>query len=163
MKKLAFSAVLATVLGVAAFSLADAQSDGQRPGRGPGFGPGPGGRGLIPFARVVDLTEDQRTQIRSILQQAREGRDAGPAGAALHRQLEAELFADVPDEQKIEQLKEQLAQAQAQGLARRIELQKQIAQVLTPEQRAKVREELAKTPARGGRRGPARQGAFSIQ
>jgi protein CpxP len=114
------------------------------------------------FARLADLTDAQRAQIRTIMEQAREGRGGSPAGVALERQLQAELLADVPDEQKIETLRQQLVQAHAEGLARRIEVEKQIAQVLTPEQRAKVRDELAKVPEpRAGRRGPGFQsGAF---
>jgi protein CpxP len=160
MKKLAFSTVVAAIVGVAAFSLADAQD--QRSGRpgGPGFGPGFGGRGPMSIARLVDLTDAQRAQIRTILQQSREAREGAPAGVALHRQLEAELLADAPDDQKIDSLRQQLVQAHAEGLSRQIELQKQIAQVLTPEQRAKAREELAKAPEGRGRRGQAfRNGA----
>jgi Spy/CpxP family protein refolding chaperone len=151
MKKLAFSTVLAALLGVAAFSLAGAQGQEARPGRrGPGFGPG-FGRGPMMISRVVDLTDAQRAQIREIMESAREDRQGPAAGMALHRQLETELLADVPDDQKIETLRQQIAEANAAQLARRIDLQKQIAAVLTPEQRAKAREALAKAPE--GRRG----------
>jgi protein CpxP len=157
MKKLAFSTVLAALLGVAAFSMADAQGQEARTGRrGPGFGPG-FGRGPMMIARVVDLTDAQRDQIREIVQAARQEQQGPPAGLALHRQLEAELLADVPDLGKIETLKGQIAEAEADRLAKRIELQKQIAAVLTPEQRARAREALAKAPQNGGGR---RQGRF---
>jgi Spy/CpxP family protein refolding chaperone len=153
MTKWALSVVMAAAVGLAAFGLADAQEQGRR--GGPGFG-GPGGRGPgMPFGRIADLTDQQREQIRTILQSEREGRQGPPAVAQLHRQLDAELLADAPDEQKIEALKQQIAQATAEGLTHQIAIQRKIAQVLTPEQRAKVRENLAEG-GRGERRNKAR-------
>lgn len=162
MKKFAFSAALAAVLGIAAFSLADAQGGGQpgsgRPG-GPGFGRGPGGGGPMSVMRHVDLTEAQREQINTILEQEREGRQGPAAGEDLHRQLRAEILADQPDDQKIETLRMRIAQAHTSGLVRQIEIEKKIAQVLTPEQRVKARTELAKAPEERGRRGGADRGS----
>jgi Spy/CpxP family protein refolding chaperone len=74
----------------------------------------------------------------------------------LRRQLEAEIFADAPDAQKSAGLQDQLVQAQAQRLAKEIATEQKIAQVLTAEQRAKIRDRLAQQPARGAR-GPAGQ------
>ena len=74
----------------------------------------------------------------------------------LHRQLEAELLADSPDDQKIETLREQLVQAQGDEVARQIALQRKIAGVLTAEQRAKARERLAEGPHRGPERDASR-------
>jgi Spy/CpxP family protein refolding chaperone len=100
----------------------------------------------------LELTDTQRDQVRAIVQQER------PANAGehqkLHRQLRAELLADSPDEQKIDTLRQQLAQARADALSHEISVQRKIAQVLTPEQRAKAREALAAEPdGRRGRRG----------
>ena len=100
-----------------------------------------------------ELTDEQRSQVRAIMQQQRQS-DEGPAAAAkLRRALEAELLADTPNEQKLEELKGQILAAQAEGLSRHIAVQKQVAQLLTPEQRAKARETLAKAPEGRGRRG----------
>lgn len=152
MKRLTLSVITAVVVGAAAFGLADAQEQGRR--GGPGFG-GPGGRGpSMHFGRIADLTDQQREQIRTILAGEREDRQGPAAVGALHRQLDAELLADAPDEQKIEALKQQIAQATVEGLSRRIAIQRKIAQVLTPEQRAKARENLAE-----GRRGERRDKA----
>jgi Spy/CpxP family protein refolding chaperone len=150
MKKLGLSAMLAAVLGVAAFSLADAQ--GER--RGPGFGPGgPGsGRGFG-MLRGVELTDAQRDQVRTIMQ---EWRDDASATHNLQRQLRTELLADTPDEAKIASLREQIVGAHNEMLTRHIDTQRKIAQVLTPEQRAKAREALSDDS--GARRGRGRRG-----
>ena len=155
MRKWALNVVTAAAVGLAAFGMADAQGQGRR--GGPGFG-GPGGHGPgVPFiGQIADLTDQQREQIRTILATEREGRKDGPPPAmALHRQLDAELLADAPDEQKIDTLKQQIAQAEAEGLTRQIALQRKIAQVLTPEQRAKARENLQSQGPRYERRGSA--------
>ena len=107
---------------------------------------------MIP-AVMQELTEEQRGQVRAILQEQREGREAPPAHAKLRHALQLELLADVPNDLRIEELKAQIAAAQAQGLDRHVAIQKQIAQVLTVEQRAKARERLAdgRSQGRGGR------------
>ena len=157
MKRFTFSVVLTAVLGLAAYTLADAQNDnrfGRMGGEHPGFfqergGPGgvrrgPGGRGGPMFAlRGLDLTDEQRAQIRTIQQEER-GDQRPPADMPLHRQLQAALFADVPDATLIGALQQQLVQAQAARLATQIAVEQKIAQVLTGEQRAQVRERLSK-------------------
>ena len=146
MKRGIFSGVLAALIAITGFAFADAQGRAQR---GPGMmRGGPGG-----FARMADLTEEQRTQVQAIFQEHRASREEGRAAMDLHRQLRAELLADVPDEQKIDTLRRQLVDTQAEALTAEIALQRKLAQVLTPEQRAKARERLAE--ARGVRgRGP---------
>ena len=143
-KNALFSGLVAAVIGAAAFSMADAQGRGQR-GPGPG-GPGFGGRGPGGFERFADLTDEQRKQVEAIVQEERSSREGPPAAATLHRQLEAEILADAPDDQKIDTLRLQLIQAQGEELGRRINVQRKIAQILTPEQRAKARERLAAPP-----------------
>lgn len=134
---------------VASVAVADGQGPGQR--RKPGMhGPGgPGGPRLGAIMR--DLTDEQRTQIRAIVEQQRAGQDGPPADMKLRRELEAELLADVPNDGRIEELRQQILAAQTDALNRHIAVQKQVVQVLTPEQRATARERLAKEPA--GRRG----------
>ena len=153
MLKIGVVAAIAAVF-VASVAVAGGQGQGQGPQRGAGMrGPGgPGGRGMMPGI-MRDLTENQRMQVRAILDEVRDGRQGPPAQATLRRQLEAELLADVPNDQKIEELKGQILAAEAEGLARHIDVQKRIAQVLTPEQRAKARERLALNPAERRGRG----------
>lgn len=162
MKSVIKTGVVAAVAAVfvASVAVAGGQGPGQGQRRGPGFGGpgGPGGRGLLPGI-MQDLTEEQRSQIRAIVQEQRGDQQGPPADAKLRHQLEAELLADAPNDQKIEELKQQILSAQAQGLERHIATRKRIAQVLTPEQRAKARERVAEGPrqGRGGREG--RRGA----
>lgn len=159
MKSVVKTGIVAAVAAVfvASVAVAGGQGPGQGQRRGPGFG-GPGGRGLMPGI-MQDLTEEQRGQIRAIVQEQRGDQQGPPADAKLRHDLEAELLADAPNDQKIEELKQQILAAQAQGLERHIATRKRIAQVLTPEQRAKARERLAEGPrqGRGGREG--RRGA----
>ena len=138
---------------VASVAIAGSQEQ-QGDRRGPGLGgPGRGGRGPLP-GLMQSLTEEQRTQVRAILEEQRKGEDGPPVEGRLRRDLEAELLADAPNDQKIETLKQQLLAAQAEGLTRHIAIQRKIAQVLTAEQRATARERLAEGPPEGrGRRG----------
>ena len=147
-----------TAVFVASVAVAGGQGSGQGQGqrRGPGFGgpDGPGGRGMIPGI-MQELTEEQRSQVRAILQEQREGQPTPPADVKLRHDLQLELLADVPNDLRIEELKAQIAAAQAQVLDRHIEIQKRVGQVLTAEQRAKARERLAAGPRQGrGGRGP---------
>lgn len=152
MKRMSFTGLAAVLLAVAGFSFAVAQEpDAQRPGRGRfGFG-GPRGGGPAGIARLADLTEEQRNQVRAIVQEERASGQRPPATVTVHRELQAEILADSPDEQKIETLRQQLAEAHAAALQREIALQRRIAQVLTPEQRATVRQRLAERPQPRGR------------
>ena len=144
MKKILFRGLIAALVAVAAFSIASAQGGGPR-GRGPG-GPGFGGPWLGGLARSADLTDEQRQQIKAIVDEDRTSRQGPPASMTVRRQLEAELLADTPDDQKIDALRQQLVQAQGEEIAQHIALQRKIAAVLTAEQRAKARERLAQAP-----------------
>lgn len=149
MKRFVLNGILMVVIALTGSFSAGAQGRGpQRPG--PGGVPG-GGRGPIGFARLADLTDEQQQQVQAILEAERASRQGPPATMELHRQLEAEILADAPNDQKIDALQQQLVQAQAEQLARQIGVQRKIAQVLTSEQRAKARERLAEAPR--GRRG----------
>ena len=154
MKRLILSVVMTGVLGLAAFSLSNAQQSGDSPrGRGPG-GPGGFGRGGVAVLRGVDLTDEQKASIKAIHDEQRQARTGPPADAAFRRDLEAEVFAEAPDAQKIATLQQQLVQAQSERLAHEIAVQQKqkVAAVLTADQRAKVRERLSQAPAdrRGG-------------
>ena len=157
MKRLTLSVVMTAVLGLAAFSLSNAQQGGENPaggprGRGPG-GPGGFGRGGVAMLRGVDLTDEQKASIKAIHESERSARTGPPADLTVRRELQAEIFADAPDAQKIATLQQQLVQAQGEHLAQELAVQQKVAAVLTPEQRATVRERLSQGP-------PERRGAF---
>jgi periplasmic protein CpxP/Spy len=107
--------------------------------------------------RGLNLTDAQRAQIKTLTEQRRTGADPRRNLMDLQRQLQTAIFADVPDQQKIEELKNSIAAASAQDLAARIEFESRIAQILTPEQRAQARDAAGKGP--GGRRGAPPQTA----
>jgi Spy/CpxP family protein refolding chaperone len=154
MKRVTMTVVMTGVLALAAFSVSNAQQPGM-PGDGPrqrGFGPGPG-RGGIAMLRGLDLTDEQKAAIQAIHEAERPAQAGPPADASIRRQLDAEVFADVPDAQKIASLEQRLVQAQRQRLAHEIVVQEKVAQVLTPEQRASVRERLAQGAPDGRGRG----------
>ena len=115
-------------------------------GRGPG-GPGGPGRFMLPLGQL-DLTDEQRSQIREVLQAARpaEGDAAGRQLRELHRSLRTAILADTPDQGQIDQLRASIAQAEAAALGKRVEVAQKIAQILTPEQREKAR---TAAPGRG--------------
>src|SRR5688572_23335997 len=147
MKRLTLSVVMTGVLALAAFSLSNAQQGGGSPaggprGRGPG-GPGGFGRGGVAVLRGVDLTDEQKASIKAIHDAERSARTGPPADMGFRRELEAELFADSPDAQKIATLQQQLVQAQSERLAHEIAVQQKVAAVLTSEQRAQVRERMS--------------------
>lgn len=155
MKRFALSVVMTGVLGLAAYTFSGAQPPVQGPegGRPRGGGPG-GGRGDMMFLRGANLSEEQRAAIKAI----RDAEQPAPEGASeprLRRDLQAEVFAEAPDTQKIATLQQQLGEVQAARLARQVAVDQKIAQVLTGEQRAKIRERLAQGP--GGPRGPGGQ------
>jgi Spy/CpxP family protein refolding chaperone len=145
MKRFTLSVVMTGMLGLAAYTMAGAQA----PGRGPEVprrgGPG-GGRGEIALLRGVDLSDEQKAAIKAIREDGPARPDGIPVEARLRRELHAEVFADSPDTQKIAALQEQLAAAQASRLASQIAAEQKIAQVLTAEQRATIRERLAEAP-----------------
>jgi protein CpxP len=107
--------------------------------------------------RGLDLTDAQKDQIKTLMEQRRTGEGSRRNLMDLERQLQTAILADAPDQQKIDELKGSIASASAQELAARIELESRIAQILTPEQRAQARDAVGKGP--GGRRGAPPQRA----
>jgi len=154
MKRFALSVVMTGMLGLAAYTFSGAQPPGRGPeGQRPRGGPGGVGVGLL---RGADLTEEQETAIKAIRDAEQSARQGQSSEGQLRRELQAEVFADNPDTQRIASLQQQLAESQSARLARQIATEQKIAQVLTAEQRARIRERLSKAPAE--RRGPRPDG-----
>lgn len=90
--------------------------------------------------RQLNLSPEQREQIRSIRQQTNGERAAiNQRVGAANRALEAALDSDNPDEAAVEQRMKDLAAAQADAMRMRISTEVKIRRVLTVEQRAILR------------------------
>ena len=113
---------------------------GQRPGGpGRGRGAGPGGpMGIFPGLNQVGLTDAQRDQVRSILEQERQSGDPGGKMRQAEEALRSAILADVPDSQAIDAAKAAVNTARAAELDRRADLMQKIAQILTPAQRQQL-------------------------
>lgn len=134
-----FSTILVAALALAlvASGVASAQ-----PGFGPGGRFGQGLRvGAAPPVRALQLTDEQRSKLDALASELRSKvvpvRDRV---RTLRRDLGTELLADKPDEAKIKQLRADLLKAEQELLALRLEQQTRLAQILTPEQRKRLRE-----------------------
>lgn len=131
------------------------QGQGRGMGRGMGMGPGGPGRGgpgggPMSVLRGVDLTDAQREQIRAIMEAERENAPAARV-RDLDNQLDLALLADSPDTAKIDELKAAIVAGTAEEIAHRIAVQTRIVQILTPEQRAKARENAGRVGPPQGR------------
>jgi Spy/CpxP family protein refolding chaperone len=149
-------------VALAAVALVTISAQAQEPPRGRqarmgdarGFGPG---RGQGPAFARLNLTDQQREQVRAIVQEARTANEAPMQKVGeLRRELHAAVFADTPDLARIDQLKAAIAEAEAAALNARIDVDLKIAQVLTAEQRAQAREAPGPRGGRGQGRGPGR-------
>jgi Spy/CpxP family protein refolding chaperone len=90
--------------------------------------------------RQLNLTPEQREQIRSIRQQTNGERTTiNQRVGEANRALEAALDSDNPDEATVEQKMKDLAAAQADAMRMRISTEVKIRRVLTVEQRAILR------------------------
>jgi Spy/CpxP family protein refolding chaperone len=110
----------------------------------------------------LGLSDQQGTEVRALLDKNQAGsRSAMEHLRQLEQQLTSVLFSDAPasgqpdTRPSIEDLRSQIAAAQAEALAARIDVESQIAKILTPEQREQLLRDLKGVPAaRSGRPGP---------
>lgn len=151
MSKLNLSRVLKTSVLASALALSGlaAQAQGHGPHGGPG---GPGmmmGGHMERMLKSVDASEAQRAQIKKIMEAARaDMKTQREAGRKLHEQGLALFTAPTIDAGAIESLRQQ-AQAQREIASKRMsQAMIDAARVLTPEQRAKLAEQIKKRQAR---------------
>ncbi len=158
------SRLLATGLVVAlagsVMLTAEAAPDGQRH-HGPGAGAMMMGPMLSPrVLDAVNATADQRSQIRQIMEAARNDLKAQrDASRSLHEQMRTLFTQPTVDANAAEVLRQQqLAQHDAAS-KRMLQAMLDVSRVLTPEQRAKIAEQLKqrqdRMAERMGRRGAA--------
>jgi Spy/CpxP family protein refolding chaperone len=93
---------------------------------------------VIHMLQMLDLSDQQKQQIHSLLPQAVQGNDSAEQIRAAEQQLHSAVLADVPDPQAIDAIKASLNAAHAAQLDRHIDLMMKIAQILTPEQRQQL-------------------------
>jgi protein CpxP len=163
------------VAGVAALALAASAStyvaaQDQQPRRGPGFGgpmgPGPGGPGMrmrgpggpgpggpIAGFRGLDLTDDQKEQLKKIAESHQaEFKAIGEKTRAAHEGMRALMDAETIDESAIRAKSQEVAAAQADAMILNAKVRKESLQVLTADQLAKLKERRDARPD-----GPRRQ------
>ncbi|NML18003.1 Spy/CpxP family protein refolding chaperone [Azohydromonas caseinilytica] len=112
------------------------------------------GRHLERMLDRVDATAEQRTKIRAILDAAKaEMRTQAPARQQLREQGLALLAQPTIDTQAVEQLRQQMLAQHDQASQRWTRTLLEVANVLTPQQRAQLAEQMRQRAARGGERG----------
>lgn len=120
-------------------------------GQGPGFGgPPPGGpgmrgpggpMGLGPGFRELDLTEEQRAQLKSIAESHRdEFKAAGQKARAAHDGMQALLEAETIDEAAIRAKSTEVAAAEADVMILNAKVRHESLQILTADQLTRLKE-----------------------
>ena len=132
----AVALALAAIAATGTFAFAQNSPPPQRPMMGQGRG-GPGPMGML---QHLNLADDQRTKIQSLMEQHRQAtQDTAQKERDLQQQLKNAIFADNGPTDTTE-LQGQIAALEAQLESGRIGLEKQIAAILTPDQRKQVRD-----------------------
>ena len=125
------------------------------PGRGGPMGPMRGGMGPGPGFRELDLTDDQKTQLKNIAASHRnEFEEAGKKIGAARDGMRALLEADQINEGAIRAKSAEVAAAEAELAILNAKVRQQQLQILTSEQQAKLKELRDTRPKR---RGPPQQ------
>jgi periplasmic protein CpxP/Spy len=154
--KVSLAAALAVMTIATAAPMLMAQDQPQRR-QGPGFGGpppggGPGGPGMRmrgpggpmgfgPGFGELDLTDDQKTQLKSIAESHRdEFRAAGEKARAAHDGMEALIEADSINESAIRAKSAEIAAAEADVMILNAKVRQESLQVLTPEQQQKLKD-----------------------
>ena len=127
----------------------DAPADGERPGpgAGPGPGPGPGPEGrpmdLHRAARMLDLTDEQRGMLEQLQAEHRETmKTFDEEGAVLGQMLDSELAKETISGQVIRDTLERRAELGRERRRAQADLFERFVEVLKPEQRRRLREQL---------------------
>jgi Spy/CpxP family protein refolding chaperone len=143
---LVIGGIAALIIGATVFAVAQAglkfnhfQQRREGPGEGRRRGPGP--EMLEHMARALGLSEEQKTQIKALME------NIGPAEEARHqkmeeiqKQLEAATANGQFDEAKVRDLANQQAQLQAEAIVEHERMKSKVFALLTAEQRVKAEE-----------------------
>ena len=151
--KVSLAAALAVMTMATAAPMLTAQDQPQRR-QGPGFGGpppgGPGGPGMRrpggpmgfgPGFRELDLTDDQKAQLKSIADShAGEFKAIRDKSRAAHDGMQELLTAETINESAIRAKSAEIAAAEADMLILNAKVRQESLHVLTPEQQAKLKE-----------------------
>jgi Spy/CpxP family protein refolding chaperone len=133
--------ISATVFAVAQSGLKLNHFQERRSGPGEGRRGAPGPEMMEHMARVLGLSEDQKTQIKALMDSAGPAEDARHQKMeAIHEQLEAATANGQFDEAKVRDLANQQAQLQAEGIVEHERMKSKVFALLTAEQRVKAEE-----------------------
>jgi protein CpxP len=164
--KISLAAALAVVTLATAAPMLMAQDQPQRrqgpgmggprgPGGGPGGGPGMRGGGPLGFGpgfRALDLTDDQKAQLKTIADShSAEFKAAGEKIGAARQSMRALVDGDAINEGAIRAKSAEIAAAEADLMILNAKVRQESMQVLTAEQLAKLKE------ARTARQGKMKQ------
>jgi len=168
--KVSLAAGFVAVVLAAGSALVMAQ-DGHMPRRGPGpgmGGPPPGGQmrgpggpmgmGFGPGFRELDLSDDQKAQVKSIVDSHQaEFKAVGDKMRAAREGMRALIEADTLDEAAVRAKSVEVAAAEADAAILNAKVRSQTLQLLTAEQQAKLKELQASREAQPRKqRGPGR-------
>ena len=163
--KVSLAAALAVMTVATAAPMLIAQDQQPRQRQGPGFGGpppgGPGGPGMRgpggpmgfgPGFRELDLTDDQKTQLKSIADSHRdEFRAVGEKMRAAREGMQALVEADSINESAIRAKSVEIAAVEADAIILNAKVRQESMQVLTSEQQQKLKD------LRASHEGQARQ------
>lgn len=141
---LALAAVAVAVVAVQPAHAAEEQRRGGRGGRGALLG-GPRGGGpagaFLPPLRRLELTDEQREQVRTLIGEGREAARASFEETRAARAALAEVVASATvEEERIRTLAAELGRLAGDAAVRRAQTYAAVWQVLTPEQQARAAE-----------------------
>ena len=134
----------AALTAVHAAHAAEAQRGGGRGGRGAWMG-GPRGGGpvgaLLPPLRRLDLSDEQREQVRAAIGEGREAARTNFREMRAAREALAEAVASATvDEERIRSLAAELGRLTGDAAVRRAQVHAAVWRILTPEQQARAEE-----------------------
>ncbi|MBS9779884.1 MAG: Spy/CpxP family protein refolding chaperone [Moraxellaceae bacterium] len=132
--------LIATVLATGmAMTTGTAFAGGQQGHKNAQFGKHGGMHMQMRIYKKIGLTKQQKQQIKAILEKEKPNRAEMRKQRKAHRQAQQQLIQSATlNEYELNKLAEQTAQQVKQRFIKRIRLQNQIWQILTPEQRQKV-------------------------
>jgi Spy/CpxP family protein refolding chaperone len=151
MKSFRFRLLVATLAVLLGSAIAKSQTTADTPPppmHGHGFGMEGGGRGMAFFAKQLNLTDAQQTQMKTIMENAHTSmKPLMQQSHQIDQQLRQFVMGSYDDGQ-VQKLATQKAQIEAQLTVAQTKVHNQLFQMLTPDQQSKAKQMLAEHEAR---------------